>query len=150
MALPPTSASSERGPTSGPRNATKADIGPLDQFPAGLITIVKAAGREIGVVNMDSRLYAIRNVCPHQSGPLCRGKLAYRLAPSEPGSIEFLLTRLVVTCPWHGWEFDVETGRALYDDSMRVATYPIEVVSGRVVVTLEPSRLTSAGSDVAD
>jgi nitrite reductase/ring-hydroxylating ferredoxin subunit len=113
------------------------DLGPLNRFPSGAITIVTARGREIGVVRLDSRIYALRNICPHQSGPLCRGKLAYQLGSAEPGSMRFEADRLVVTCPWHGWEFDVETGKALYDHSMRVATYPIEVIDHRVIIRME-------------
>jgi nitrite reductase/ring-hydroxylating ferredoxin subunit len=116
------------------RSDAPVDLGPVSRFPPGEITIVTAAGREIGVVRHDSQLFALRNVCPHQSGPLCRGKLTYQLGSTEPGNLRFQPDRLVVTCPWHGWEFDVESGRALYDASMRVAIYAVEVVDDRVLV----------------
>jgi nitrite reductase/ring-hydroxylating ferredoxin subunit len=123
----------------GARSSAPVDVGPITRFPADQITIVNVAGREIGVVHIGSRYYALRNICPHQSGPLCRGKLAQHLGVSEPGSIQFEPHKVVVTCPWHGWEFDVETGRALYDDSMRVRTYRIDVVANRVQITLDRS-----------
>ena len=42
--------------------------------------------------------------------------------------------RRVLHCPWHGWEFDLESGRCPEDDRMRVAVYPVRVEDGRVLV----------------
>ena len=128
---------------------TRSDLGPVSEFPFNTITIVNVAGREIGVIRTDSEFYALRNLCPHQSGPLCRGKLARLLKASAPGAIEFERQRSVVTCPWHGWEFDVETGRALYDQTMRVATYLVEEVGGRLFITL-PAHLQPKSQSLTD
>ena len=45
-----------------------------------------------------------------------------------------LTAESVLRCPWHGWEFDLETGRCRDDESMRVAVYPADVRDGRVFV----------------
>jgi nitrite reductase/ring-hydroxylating ferredoxin subunit len=114
----------------------KVDIGPLQAFPSQAISIVKVNRTEIGLVRSGDDLYALRNICPHQTGPLCRGKLVHAMASPEPGVMELSETDLLVACPWHGWEFDVRTGSCISDAKLRVATYPVEVHEGRVLVVL--------------
>ena len=53
---------------------TDVVVGRLSDFPAGTHKVVEAAGRQIGVFNIDGRLYGLPNVCPHQTGPLCQGR----------------------------------------------------------------------------
>ena len=48
-------------------------IGTVADFPVGSSTVVKIRNIEIGVFNVNGRLYALPNVCPHQFGPLCTG-----------------------------------------------------------------------------
>jgi nitrite reductase/ring-hydroxylating ferredoxin subunit len=52
------------------------------------------------------------------------------------GVLEYDSDRLVLSCPWHGWEFDVETGRAIWDESYRAKTYATTVRDGRVLVEI--------------
>jgi nitrite reductase/ring-hydroxylating ferredoxin subunit len=112
------------------------DIGPLKAFPEGAIRVVKAGRREIGVIRWRGHLYAVRNVCAHQRGPVCRGWLTSRLTASAPGTMEVRDEAPVIACPWHGWEFDVQSGRALSDERYALRTYPVRVEQGRVVVEL--------------
>jgi nitrite reductase (NADH) small subunit len=68
-------------------------------------------GREIALFNVDGKIYALDNSCPHMGGPLGEGELK----------------GCIVTCPWHGWQFDVKTGACLNmpgDDSTSI---PIEI-----------------------
>lgn len=81
-----------------------------DEIPTGTIREVRLGQRTIAVANVDGRFYAIDNTCLHRAGPLGKGKLA--------GS--------VVTCPWHGWTYEVTTGRVTFNPSMEVATYAVE------------------------
>jgi nitrite reductase/ring-hydroxylating ferredoxin subunit len=92
------------------------------------------AGRELGVVRdpRDGRLWALRNRCPHHGAPLCLGTVKSREA-GTPGTYR-VAERRVLRCPWHGWEFDLETGRCLDEPSMRVATYQVSVREGCVGV----------------
>jgi nitrite reductase/ring-hydroxylating ferredoxin subunit len=95
--------------------------------------IARVAGREIGVVRgSDGELYGLRNRCPHHGAPLCRGTPVERLE-GAPG--EYAVSgRAVLRCPWHGWEFDLASGRCLVDDALRAATYEVRVEDGRVLV----------------
>jgi nitrite reductase/ring-hydroxylating ferredoxin subunit len=111
------------------------DVGAPDLYPEGRAVIVRAGGRDIGIIRWQDRFYALRNVCPHQSGPLCAGLVHPQvLGADEPGVLRLDQSRPVIACPWHGWEFDLRTGRALSADDERVKTYPVEVDAGRVLV----------------
>ena len=93
--------------------------------------------RSIGVFNVDGRLYALRNRCPHQGGPLCLGTLGGTMLPSQPHAYEYVLEGRVLRCPLHGWEFDLESGRSSFGTvSERVRSYPVAVEDGQVVVEL--------------
>jgi nitrite reductase (NADH) small subunit len=94
--------------------------------------IARIEGREIGVLRVGTELRAIRNRCPHHGGPLCLGTVREREA-GTPG-VYTQSGQMVLRCPWHGWEFDLETGTCQEDASVRVATYPVRVVSERVQV----------------
>jgi nitrite reductase/ring-hydroxylating ferredoxin subunit len=92
-------------------------------------------GREIGVVRDPETgdLWAMRNRCPHTGAPLCLGTVAGRDDTGGPGTYH-LSERRILRCPWHGWEFDPQSGHCLDDPTMRVATYPVRVSDGRVEV----------------
>ena len=109
-----------------------ADIGSVEQVERDGRVIARIGGREIGVLDVSGELRAIRNRCPHHGAPLCLGTVRTREAgvPGryEPGG------RTVLRCPWHGWEFDLATGRCPEDPSIRVATYDVRVVGDCVQV----------------
>jgi nitrite reductase/ring-hydroxylating ferredoxin subunit len=112
------------------------DVGPLEHFEPGSVRVVEAGRTEIGVVRwQDGALYALRNVCPHRGGPLCRGTVTALIDAAEPGVLSADDSRPVISCAWHAWEFDVRTGRAVLESSSyAVRTYPVEVRDGRVLV----------------
>jgi nitrite reductase (NADH) small subunit len=112
----------------------KVNVGALADFPDPSVTVVEAGGREVGVVRWQGEVYALANLCTHQRGPLCRGALSGRLTSAAPGTMEVSDDTPVIACPWHGWEFDVRTGRALWDERYAVRTYPASVEDDCVVV----------------
>lgn len=98
------------------------------EIPPGERRIVEVEGRSIGVFNVAGRFYALRNTCPHQGAPLCRGSLGGTAAPSRPGEYVWEREGEILTCPWHGWEFDVTTGRSVFNPHrMRVRSYEVTV-----------------------
>jgi len=113
------------------------DVGPLNEFQSGAISIVRVGRREIGIVRDGDDVYAVRNICPHQTGPLCRGKLVHGISSPAPGVMEVKDTELLIACPWHGWEFDVRSGACISDEKLRVATYPVELREGHVHLQLD-------------
>jgi nitrite reductase (NADH) small subunit len=94
-----------------------------DEFPNGSVGEFVAGDRLVALFNVEGSFYALDGVCPHQGGPLGKGKL----------------TGCVVTCPWHGWQFDVTTGQHQASRSIRHQTFDVKIDEGKVWVSIDPS-----------
>jgi nitrite reductase/ring-hydroxylating ferredoxin subunit len=112
------------------------DVGAVGDFEERRFRIVNAGGHEIGVLRWKDRFFAVHNRCPHQKGPLCLGIVSGRLVSSSPGSMEVDEDAPIIACPWHGWEFDLERGRALWEDGYAAKVIPVHVESGRVLLDI--------------
>jgi nitrite reductase (NADH) small subunit len=112
------------------------DVGAVAEFAEGRMRIVGVAGREIGIARWNGTVYAVNNLCPHQSGPVCSGILSGRLTAGTPGEMELDVDVPILACPWHGWEFDLRTGKALHDPHHRLRIFPVRVENGRTLVDL--------------
>ena len=109
----------------------KHPVCPVAALPPGERKIVEVNGRSIGVFNVGGAYYALRNSCPHKAAPLCLGPITGLVTGPAPG--QFVVSRggEVVRCPWHGWEFDILTGRSLYNPHrVRVRRYEVSVERG--------------------
>lgn len=103
-------------------------VATVGELPPGARKIVEIGGRSIGVFNVGGRFYALRNTCPHQGAPLCRGRLGGTMAPGAPGEYTPERDGLILACPWHGWEFDITTGRSVFNPHRtRVRAYEVTV-----------------------
>jgi nitrite reductase (NADH) small subunit len=129
-------------------NTRRVVVGPVEELPPGERKIVVPfRGRAgIGVFNVNGTFHALRNLCPHKSGPLCVGRvgpLVVADAPPTAADAELGVVRdgEIIRCPWHMWEFEIATGRCLVDPRARVKTYPVVVESGQVVVYADPGDL---------
>jgi 3-phenylpropionate/trans-cinnamate dioxygenase ferredoxin subunit len=106
----------------------------VSEIPPGERRIVRARGRSYGIFNIGGSFHALLNHCPHQGGALCKGPLQTFVEADAPGRVRFDSSQAFVQCPWHGWEFDVRTGRSYADPArMRVRGYPVEVRSAGVL-----------------
>jgi nitrite reductase/ring-hydroxylating ferredoxin subunit len=81
------------------------------EVPAGTIREFQIEGKAVALANVGGTIYAINNTCLHRGGPLGQGQLDGK----------------VVTCPWHGWQFDVTDGKAVQNPAAAVDCYPIEL-----------------------
>jgi nitrite reductase/ring-hydroxylating ferredoxin subunit len=72
-------------------------VGRVTDFPTGSLKKVVVGGEDVALGNVGGKLYAISAKCTHRGGPLDEGELE--------GNI--------VTCPWHGGQFDMTTGKVL-------------------------------------
>jgi nitrite reductase/ring-hydroxylating ferredoxin subunit len=104
-----------------------------DELPIGERRIAAVDGLEIGVFNLSGRLVAYRNLCPHQGAPVCQGRVGGTTLPSAPGEYVFGRLGRILHCPWHGWQFDLETGEAL-GHRARLAAVEAAIEAGEVVV----------------
>ena len=110
------------------------DVGAVSDFEDRRVRIVRAGSHELGVLRWDGRFFAMHNRCPHQKGPVCLGIVSGRLSGAAPGSMDVDELTPVIACPWHGWEFELEQGRALWDHTYKVKVVPVRVEDGRVLV----------------
>ena len=93
-------------------------VAEVGDVPPGTGKCVEADGKQIALFNVAGAFHAIDNTCLHRGGPLGEGELE----------------GTVVTCPWHGWQYDVTTGANLDDDTVRVARYEVKLEGGAVLV----------------
>ena len=85
----------------------------------------------------DGAIHAIRNHCPHKGAPVCRGIVGGTWPPSEPGELAYTQAGEVLVCPWHGYEYDIRTGRELFREMpTTLRKFPVAVENGRVLVTI--------------
>lgn len=106
-------------------------VGKAADLPPGERLVVTLDGRSVGVFNVHGAYYALLNRCSHQGGPLCLGTLVGLAESNQPG--EYTMTRQgeIIRCPWHAWEFDIRTGKAILDPHRsRVKTYQVTVEPG--------------------
>lgn len=94
-------------------------VGSTDEVSEGTPLVADVDGEEIAVFYEDGEYFAVNNVCPHQGGPLGDGKVENQC----------------VYCPWHGWEFDIESGDHAHSDHS-VETYPVTVEGEEIHVEL--------------
>lgn len=75
------------------------------------LTVHLEDGRQIALFNINGSFYALENVCPHMGGPLGDGEIEDSM----------------VTCPWHGWQFDIKTGLCINVPGDDASTVAIEI-----------------------
>ena len=99
------------------------------------------AGTEVGVFKLGGDFFAWENRCPHLDGPACQG----RLLPCATEAVnddktsrgrEFSKTQMNIVCPWHGFEFDIRTGRHPTNNNVRLRAVKMRVEGDDIVVSL--------------
>jgi len=110
------------------------EVGSLAELRERGRLVARVGGREVGVVwdAASGTAHGVRNRCPHSGAPLCLGRVRERES-GTPGAYALAGGR-VLRCPWHGWEFDLETGACLDDGALRAAVYPVEIAGDIVRV----------------
>ncbi|MFV9504807.1 MAG: Rieske (2Fe-2S) protein [Oscillochloridaceae bacterium umkhey_bin13] len=95
---------------------------PLAELPVGQMAYVDLDGLPIALANVDGTIYAFSDACRHEGGPLSAG----------------LLIGATVTCPWHGWTYNVCTGKSIVPPvGIRIATYPVILADDAIYLELD-------------
>ena len=92
----------------------------VDDIPAGEGREFVVGGRIVAMFNVDGTFHAMDGICPHAGGPLAKGQLRQN----------------VVTCPWHGWQFDVTTGQHCLNAQLKHARFDVIVEAGELWIEL--------------
>ena len=110
-------------------------VAALADIPPGARKRVDVAGRPIVVFNVEGELFAVSNRCPHAGGSLEHAQQVGLVESSGPGSYSYSRKGEIIRCPWHGWEFDLRTGKSWCDPStVKVRYYAVTVEPGAKVV----------------
>jgi nitrite reductase/ring-hydroxylating ferredoxin subunit len=99
-------------------------VGPVAEIPDGERKMLEVDGTSIGVFRYAGAWYALQNSCLHRGGPVCSGNLVDS----------------VLTCPWHGYEYNITTGELLLDTTTRLPMYPVEVRGDDVFIRVPVHR----------
>jgi 3-phenylpropionate/trans-cinnamate dioxygenase ferredoxin subunit len=126
----------------------RVNVGPADAFEAGRFCLIQAGTREIGVLRMgDGSFRALRNRCPHKAARICRGIVGGTWPPSAPGELEYSHEGRILVCPWHGFEYDLDTGQELFrPGAPGLRMDPAEVIDGEVWITLRQTESANKGA----
>jgi nitrite reductase (NADH) small subunit len=92
----------------------------IDEIPPGTCKSVEVQGVFIALCNVGNTVYALDNTCPHAGGPIGEGTIA--------GDI--------VTCPWHGWQFNVRTGERPENPDFRLAQCEVRIHDKEIQVAV--------------
>lgn len=93
----------------------------LAELPEGSAKEVEHGGRIYAIFNVAGVISAIDGICPHQGGPLAEGEL----------------NGTCVSCPWHGWEFDVQNGNSTLNGKLKQPVYEVKVEGDDILVAVE-------------
>jgi nitrite reductase/ring-hydroxylating ferredoxin subunit len=96
----------------------KTKVAETSDLTPGQGKVVEVGGKTVALFNAAGKFCAIDNTCLHRGGPLGEGDL--------DGTI--------VTCPWHGWRYDVTTGANAMNPAVKVACFPVSVEGSGVFV----------------
>ena len=95
-------------------------VGRTSDFAPGAGKMVDVSGRHVAVFRLGDEFFALDNMCLHRGGPLCEG-------PIE---------REIVTCPWHGWSYQIRTGTMVQDPRVGVSKHEIRITGDEIAVRL--------------
>src|SRR5262249_1362964 len=119
---------------------TEVMVGELSEFAEGGYRVLRVNAFEFGIFREGDRLVAYENHCPHDGGPGCQGRGIPRVggerAPDQNRRGLRLSKRKKIVWPWHGWEFDTESGRHCGDPRYRLRSVDVKVRDNRVYVSI--------------
>lgn len=125
-------------------------VGHADDVPEGTCLQVEVAGRSLGMFRVGGQFRAVLNHCPHEGAPICRGTVRGTTLPSMPGTFRWGRENEILVCPWHGWEFALDSGQCL-TDRRRLATFPMEVAEdGTLYVLMRGQAVPEPATPSAD
>jgi nitrite reductase/ring-hydroxylating ferredoxin subunit len=113
----------------------------LDEIPDKGRKLIKYNEKEIGIFRLDGKVFAWENRCAHQGGPVCQGRLFPKVLQTlgenqTTENMRYSDDELHIVCPWHGYEYNVRTGRNSGHPNLRLRQVETVVRDGSVYVRL--------------
>ena len=86
--------------------------------------VIDLNGKKIAVLNDHEKFFAVDNACAHMQGPLGEGSC-------QDGK---------VTCPWHGWTYDLKTGKNTFSQHIKLNVYEVKINGEDILVSTEAKK----------
>ena len=96
-------------------------VGQISDFTPGKGRMVTVNGRHVALFRLGDEFFALDNMCLHRGGPICEGPID---------------TNDVVTCPWHGWSYEIRTGTMVQDPRVGLSKHAVRVEGEIISVRL--------------
>ena len=110
-------------------------VGRVEEVRRDGCRVVDVRGRPVGVISVGEEFFAVSDRCPHMGASMCTGSLSGTFVEAGPQELVYGMDERVIRCPWHGWEFDLETGRSLLEpERVGLKTYRVTEQDGQVVL----------------
>lgn len=110
-------------------------VGSVEELRRAGCRIVDVDGRRVGIISVGDEFFAVSDRCPHMGASMCTGALSGTFLPAAPPELVYGMDERVLRCPWHGWEFDLESGRSLLEpERFGLRTYRVTQDGGDVVL----------------
>ncbi|GAC1414181.1 MAG: Rieske (2Fe-2S) protein [Candidatus Velthaea sp.] len=120
----------------------KHRLGKAVDFAPQSCVVREIDGRAVAVWHQDGKFYATRNACPHMGAPLNYGTIEGTMLPSSAKEYSYGMEGHVLRCPWHGYEFSLESGEPLFGTSdQRLITYPVSLEGDQLYIELKAASL---------
>ena len=131
-----------------PAGARRILAGKVSDFIEDEFRIVEVPGGSIGVVRTRNGYFAVRNRCPHMGADVCLGTVTSTMLPAGPFEFRLGLESSVVRCPWHRWEFRIETGESIGSiTNKKLVTYDVVIEGDDVYIERGGGRRRPASRD---
>jgi NAD(P)H-dependent nitrite reductase small subunit len=95
-------------------------VGHIGDFAPGAATMVNVGRRHVALFRLGDEFFALDNMCLHRGGPLCEG-------PIDDD---------IVTCPWHGWSYEIRTGTMVQDPRVGVSKHEVRIDGDAISIRL--------------
>lgn len=111
------------------------------EFPDKECRVISRNGKEVGVFRIGEEFFAWHNRCAHQGGPVCQGRIFPKvleplLEHQTTHGMAYSEEELHIVCPWHGYEYNIKTGRNAGNPRIGLKPVPVVVKDGGVYVQL--------------
>jgi nitrite reductase (NADH) small subunit len=108
----------------------KIFVSKLSEMNDGACLLVRQGDLEIGVYRRGTDLYAYKNLCVHQGGPVCQGITMHKVdelirMDKTSAGFRFNMEEEHIVCPWHSFEYDITTGECVANRTLKLKKFEV-------------------------
>jgi nitrite reductase/ring-hydroxylating ferredoxin subunit len=124
-------------------------VGSVNEFVLNRFRVLDTPAGSVGVVRTSEGFHAVLNRCPHMGAPICVGfDLTSSTVPSRPFEYQIGHQDRVVRCPWHRWEFSIDTGQSIGNTNKgRLLRFPVIIEGRDVYIRYRNARVPSIANN---